>query len=453
MCRKLSHVLSCHDEQVDPQQLRARTQLFHRKSPTLSLKVIVKNAGWLGLIQALSYIIPFLTLPIVTRAFGPILFGILSTFNAYGAYVAVIVGYGFDFTGLRAIARSRVDTFILSKTISTILGAQFLLGAVAVVIFFIALPVIPHGADYKLVGLIVLVQMFATAAIPQWIFIGLERIRGFALAQCFFRTLAAVVIIFSIRAPDDLLLYVSINCTAAVAVLIVSLIALAQHHIRWQTPCFAELILVFRQGAHLFVSKVSISLYTSTTTLLVAFVLGPAAAGAFALADRVRVVAGSLIGPFNEAIYPFVYRLVGREETDEEAWTKRIIFLGVVALSALISIGLLIFAPLIIGLLAGNAFHDAILVLRIIAFLPLIIALSNKFGYQTMIPLHMDRQFMWIVISAALLGASGVVVLMKHFGLNGAALGMLAVEIYVTVAFAIVVQQRESILSLFVKKS
>ena len=392
-------------------------------------------------------------MPVVTRAFGPIIFGILSTLNAYGAYVAVIVGYGFDFSGLRAIARSRADTFILSKILSTIFSAQFLLGAFAVVIFFIALPVIPHGADYKLVGLIVLTQMFATAAIPQWVFVGLEQVRGFALAQFFFRTLAAVLIVFSIRAPDDLLMYVSINCIAAVAILIFSLIALGQRHIRWQTPTFVELILVIRQGAHLFVSKVSISLYTSTTTLLVAFVLGPAAAGAFALADRIRVVAGSLIGPFNEAIYPFIYRMVGREETDAEEWTKRIFFLGVLALSALISIGLFSFAPLIIWLLAGDAFHDAILLLRIISFLPLIIALSNKFGYQTMIPLHMDRQFMWVVVSAAVLGITGVFVLMNKLGLAGAALAMLAVEIYVTVAFAIFVQQRKSIVSLFFNKS
>jgi PST family polysaccharide transporter len=404
----------------------------------------------LGLIQILNYLVPFLTLPVVTRAFGPTIYGILATFNAYAAYVSVIVQYGFDFTGVRAIARSHADICILSKTVSTIFGAQILLGAVALASFLAALPVIvPHGADYKFVGLTVLIQIFATAATPQWIFVGLEQMRGLALAQFVFRTLAAALTIFLVRAPDDLLLYVSINCIAAVAILIISLIVLGRYHIRWQIPKLADLLSVIRQGAYFFVSKASISLYTTTTTLLVAIVLGPTAAGQFALADRIRMVAASIIGPLNMAINPSLFRVVGRVETEEEARTQRVFFLGILALSALISIGLFVFAPLIIWLLAGDAFQDAILLLRIIAFLPFVITLSTKFGYQTMIPLHMDREFMWIVLSAAFLGITGVFILMKTLGLTGAALAMLAIEIYVTVLFVIAVQKRVSILAFF----
>ena len=134
----------------------------------MSLKTIVKNAGWLGLIQILNYLIPFLTLPVVTRAFGPTIYGILAAFNAYAAYVTVIVQYGFDFTGVRAIARSHTDIFMLSETVSTIFGAQILLGVVALAGFSVALPIIvPHGADYKFVGLTALIQVFATSATPQ----------------------------------------------------------------------------------------------------------------------------------------------------------------------------------------------------------------------------------------------------------------------------------------------
>jgi PST family polysaccharide transporter len=277
--------------------------------------------------------------------------------------------------------------------------------------------------------------------------------RSLALAQFVFRTLAAVLTIFLIRAPDDLLLYVNINCIAAVAILIITLIVIGRHHIRWQIPKLTDLFSTIRQGAYFFVSKASISLYTTTTTLLVAIVLGPTAAGQFALADRIRTVAASIIGPLNMAIYPLLFRMAGRAETDEEARIQRVFFLGILALSALISIGLFIFAPLIIWLIAGDAFHEAILLLRIIAFLPFIITFSTKFGYQTMIPLQMDREFMWIVISAALIGVTGLLILMKLLGLTGAALAMLAVEIYVAVTFAIAVQKRVSILSFFFKKA
>jgi len=57
------------------------------------------------------------------------------------------------------------------------------------------------------------------------------------------------------------------------------------------------------------------------------------------------------------------------------------------------------------------------------------------------------------VISAALLGITGYLVLMNTFGLTVAALAMLAIEIYVTVAFAVAVQRRVSILSFFFETS
>ena len=117
--------------------------------------------------------------------------------------------------------------------------------------------------------------------------------------------------------------------------------------------------------------------------------MGPTAAGIFALADRVRFVAGSLIDPITDATYPFLCRMAGREETSVEAWTKRILFRSVVIVSVFISIGLFTCAPYI----CGDKFGDAVLVLRMIAVLPLFMALSRTFGTQTMLPLRMDREY------------------------------------------------------------
>jgi Na+-driven multidrug efflux pump len=54
---------------------------------------------------------------------------------------------------------------------------------------------------------------------------------------------------------------------------------------------------------------------------------------------------------------------------------------------------------------------------------------------------------------ASLFGIVGVFILTYEIGLRGAALGMLGVELYVATAFAIVVQRRRSVLSLFFKPS
>jgi O-antigen/teichoic acid export membrane protein len=417
----------------------------------LTIKTITKNAGWLGLIQVMGYVIPFLTLPIVTRAFGPNIFGVFATINAYATYVGVLTSYGFVNAGPRAIVLLREGGVTVSKTASTCITAQFLLGVVAAAIFLAMLPAIPLGGSYELVGLVVVLQAFAMALVPQWIFIGLQQTRDFAVVQLVFRVLAAGLIFLTIRTPDDLLLYVGINCVAAISILVVSIFVLRRYGIRWHAPRVNEVFSAIRQGSHLFLSTVSISLYTTTTVVIISFVLGPVAAGAFALADRVRVAAGSIIDPITVAVYPLACQIADRQATNEEGRAKRVFFRAVIALSTFVSLTLFIGAPLIISLLGGKQFEDAIPVLQIIAFLPPIVALSNTLGKQTMLPLRMDREYTWVVASAALLGMTGISASAHHFGLPGAALMLTAVETFVTVAFAIIVQRRMSLLSLFFK--
>jgi polysaccharide transporter, PST family len=417
----------------------------------LALKLVAKNAAWLGLVQVLHYVLPLLTVPVVARAFGPNLYGVLATFSAYATYVGILTEFGFQATGARAIASSRSDDHVMSKTVSTNMCAQLLLGGVGIAIFCSLLPFIPNGREYKYVAILVLIQIFSTSMTPRWIFLGLEQTRNFAIIQLVIRVFAAALVLLIIRTANDLTLFVIINCVAAVSILILSCLEIARNRIRWQSPSIKEIVSAIRQSSQLFFSAVSISLYTTTNVLIVAYMLGPAAAGAFALADRIRLATGGVIAPMTQAVYPLVCRISGREATDEEAWAKRVFLCSIIALSACISITLFIFAPLIIWLAGGKAFTAAVPVLRIIAFLPVIIAFSNTFGMQTLLPLGMDREFTWVVSSAALLGVTGLFVLTHDLGLTGAALTMLIVESYVTVALAILVRRRISIASLFFK--
>jgi|SoiMethySBSTD1v2_1073268.scaffolds.fasta_scaffold01737_22 polysaccharide transporter, PST family len=107
----------------------------YRQISTLHLRAIIKNATWLALIQVFNYTFPLVTLLVVTRAFGPHIFGIVSTLTAYGLYVGVVANYGLSVTGPRSIARLRADPQLLSKTISEFLTIQFLFGAAAIMIF------------------------------------------------------------------------------------------------------------------------------------------------------------------------------------------------------------------------------------------------------------------------------------------------------------------------------
>jgi len=413
------------------------------------LNTVIANAGWLGLIQLLNYILPVLTLPVVTRSFGPSIFGTLAAINAYATYVGIIVNYGFGFAGPRSVATSRANPKELSKAISAIIGSQAILAIAASSIYFAILIFLPLSYEYKLASIALLVQVLANSLSPQWIFVGLESVGAFAISQFAFRVAATGIIVYSIRGPQDILLYVAVNATSSLLITVVSFAILRRLGVDWRTPTVRNLVSALREAFGLFLSSIAINLYTTTSVLIVALILGPAAAGPFALADRLRQATSGVLGPITTAVYPVICRATHRTKTDEERSTIQLFFRLIVAVSAVLSIGLLCFAAPVVKLVGGDSFAPAINVLRLMAFLPVVISLSNILGVQTMIPMRMDRYVAYVVTLAAGFGSITLTVFTSFWGLTGAAVAILLVECFVTLLFGILVHRRRNIMSLF----
>jgi O-antigen/teichoic acid export membrane protein len=122
----------------------------------------------------------------------------------------------------------------------------------------------------------------------------------------------------------------------------------------------------------------------------------------------------------------------------------------VILITAIIlSVFLFVFAPLIVSILAGPAFSESVPIVRIIAAVPVFIALSNILGVQTMMPLGMDRIVTLIFACTALVNVGGVLVLSNAFGLRGSALGAIGSEIFLVLSLIFVLAKKMRVISLF----
>ena len=311
----------------------------------------------------------------------------------------------------------------LSYTVSVTISTQFFLALTSSFAFFVILTFLPIQTEMRLVCAVVLLQVLASAISPQWVYLGLERIRTFALLQFIFRVAAACGIVALVRTPADVLLYVGINAAFASLIALSSFYALKAHGIRWVKPAAADIISTLKGAFRLFLSTLAINLYTTSNILVVTCVLGAAGAGPFALADRLRQGTSGALGPITSAIYPFVCRTMHREPTLEEHATKQLFFRLIVVAAAILSAALFWFASPIVAIAGGGAFHSTVQVLQFMAFLPFVIAISNIIGVQTMIPMYMDRQVSWVVSVAAVVGT--VILAGLLLGLDCGALGLL----------------------------
>jgi PST family polysaccharide transporter len=78
-----------------------------------------------------------------------------------------------------------------------------------------------------------------------------------------------------------------------------------------------------------------------------------------------------------------------------------------------------------------------VLILKIIGWLPFVIALSNIYGIQLMLPLGFDKQFFKVVATAAIINLCLIILLVPQYQAVGIAIATLVAEIFVSASFII----------------
>lgn len=90
-------------------------------------------------------------------------------------------------------------------------------------------------------------------------------------------------------------------------------------------------------------------------------------------------------------------------------------------------------SPAVVSFLLGSTYIPSILPLQIMAFVPLAVAVSNVLGYETMLPLGMEKTYSRILFCASVLNLMIVVPLIYWQEASGVAVAMSVTEIFVTV--------------------
>lgn len=412
----------------------------------MNLRTIVKNSAWIGVVQILNFGIPLFTLPVAARAFGPGTYGLIASLSASAGYAGLIITFGFNLTGPRLIARTPGEPDALSRTFSSIFLGQVAFAAVCLVVGTAALLLFGASWTLSLIGVTLLVGVVASSLVPMWMFVGLQSVREIVLSQLLQRVASAVLIVALIRRESDALLFVGINTAFMLVSAFSALLILRRKGIRVVATPLAHVIASVRGAGRLFVATVAINLYTTTNIVVVSVLLGPVAAGYFALADRVRGAVVGLFDPVSQSLYPYLCRTDAGESRERN---KRLFFRALVALSLLAAVALYVASPLIAGVLGGERFRNSVPLLRILAVTPLLICLSNILGIQTMLPDDMERELSQIVSTAGIAGVFIVTGMTAAFGLEGAAWSYVMVETGVTVAMALYVRRTRSLVGLF----
>ncbi len=392
---------------------------------------LVQNTIALSAAQIGTYLFPLVTVPYLARVLGVAGWGLVAFAQAFGVYVSLFVEYGFALSATREIARHRQDEEKLAEITAGVLGAKALLAASAIGIALVARWLVPifqsHPDLLWAATLWALAQGFSVL----WFFQGFEQMKFVAALDFFGKALATVGIFILVRAPSDGWKVLALQAVGALIAVVVGSVVIYSR-VRFQLPRWASMRSAMRMGWSMFLFRSSVSLYTAGNAFILGLFVSPEFVGYYAGAEKISKALVSLLNPVSQTIFPRISHLVQSAKA-RAARLARISFIVMSAGGVLMGAAIALLAPLMVRLILGHSYAPAIPVLRILALLPPLIALSNVFGIQWMLPLGMDRTFNAIILTAGVINIVLAIALAPAYRALGMAWSVVGAETFVTV--------------------
>ncbi|MCX7983362.1 MAG: flippase [Bacteroidetes bacterium] len=407
-----------------------------------TIKRLLQNFFSLNLVQFANYIFPLITLPYIVRIIGPERYGTINFAQAVIQYFTLVVLYSFDLSITREVSAHRDDRVYLSRIFYTVLSARLLL------FFCLAVPLmglllIPRFATNWQIYIALYCMNLGFALFPMFLYQGIEEIQKVAFFNFLIKLIFTISIFIFLRTESD---YLFVPVSTSLGYLVVGIIAciyaIYRYSLMFYRVKLREIALLLHDGFRLFVSSITINLYTTTNTVLLGLFIGDVAVGYFAAAEKIVTIVQSLtLYPLTQTLYPFFSKTMH----DDHRRGVKILEQGVVwvgVITFFLSVIVTLLGPTILRILYGTKFIPATSVLTILAWLLFLRGLSGMCGIQGLLNLKMDTDYLRITTVGMFFCLILNVFLLPHFAERGTALAWIITETYIAGAMYTVLKKK-----------
>lgn len=350
------------------------------KNKLIEHQKIFENFFFLSLTQLFNFLYPLITYPYLIKTLGATMFGLVVFAQALCSFFSIIIDWGFEATGTKAISVDRDDKEKVSQIISVILITKFLLWIVLFVFFLLMINFIPVLHEHLLLYIFTFLLTFNELLLPIWYFQGIEKMKYITYITIFIRCIFLFTIFIFIHQPED---YLYVPLLNAIGIFIGGIIGLFIMLVKDQNVFslqpISHILIYLKEGLPIFVSNIAVAIKDRFNIILIGSFLGMKDVAIYDLAIKVMNIFMQLIVVANNAIYPKVAKQKNMQ------FVKHFIFLsfiGTLILVILIQPGLPFILDFLSKGLSGTLIPTEILLLS-----PMILAISVPLARNCLIVL------------------------------------------------------------------
>ena len=234
-------------------------------------------------------------------------YGLVNFAISFIQYFLIVTDFGFGLSGTRYIAENRdqkeaIDTYVNSATFSRI-GICIISFAVLLICLFL----IPSLRQEKVFFLLFFGQVIGNIMSPYWFFQGMEQMRFITIMTVITKILSLTPLFFVVKDSVDYFYIPLCYSIGSIGSGIICLYLMRKRFgVNFFFPKIQDIVIVTKDSANYFLSRISVSMFTNTNTFILGLVLGNTIVGYYSLADKVYQALTGIYQPLVAAIFPYM---------------------------------------------------------------------------------------------------------------------------------------------------
>ena len=338
-------------------------------------RVLIENTVAIALTQILTYVMPLISLPYLSRVLGVEKFGLVFWAQACIQYFMLITEYGFSWSASREISIVQNDKNKVSEIFNSVMGVKFILIFLCFIVLSLLILFIPKFHNEWLLFYLTFFMVIGNAIYPIWYFQGIEHMKYITFLKIVSQSIFLILIFIFIKTPSDYLYVAVLNSLGFLVAGITSIIiAKKRFGLQIYLPKWNGIQREFKNSFEYFTANIANTIYTNTNSFILGIVASPVFVGYYVAAEKIFWAIHMLTSPITTAIYPQIAK-----NRNVKLFKK--VFYPTIFLMFLISLFVFIWAKQIIVLFYGQEMLDAYNILRIFCITVLFSSISGFIGY------------------------------------------------------------------------
>jgi PST family polysaccharide transporter len=275
----------------------------------LRKSAFVGNFTAIALLQGSNYLLHFLSFPYLFRVLGDSRFGQVAFGYATIQYLVMLTDFGFSLSGTKYISQHQNEKAAVNRFLNSAMTGRLFLCLCNLLLLLLLITFVGKFRSDPLFYLLYFGIVLGNWMFPIWFFQGIEKMKYITIINLAAKSLSLLPMFFFIRQPEQ---YIYVPVCYSTGYLVAGAASLYFIYHKFRMRCFLttwrELWLAMKDSATYFLSRVSLSLYSTTNTFVLGLVAGDALTGCYAAAEKLYQAYGTLVDPFTKVLFPYMSR-------------------------------------------------------------------------------------------------------------------------------------------------